>query len=67
MAWLKAFDSDVAKEYYILPLEKWEHKWVNKLDEPGIWNFVRSISFINKLSPEEKQVDPKIEGSDYRL
>jgi hypothetical protein len=56
MEWLKAFDSDVAKEYYILPLQEWEHKWVRKSDEPGIWNHIRSISFINKLSPEEKQV-----------
>jgi len=56
MEWLKAFDSDVAKEHYILPLQKWEHKWDRKSDEPGMWNFVRSVSFINKLSPEEKQV-----------
>ena len=56
MGWQKAFDSDIAKEYYTLPLQKWEHKWIRKLDEPGIWNMVRSISFINKLSPEEKQV-----------
>jgi hypothetical protein len=57
MDWLKAFDSDVAKELYILPLQMWEHKWTRKLDEAGIWNFIRSLSFINRLSPEEKQVN----------
>ena len=56
MEWLKAFDSDVVKELYILPLQKWEHKWVRKLDEPGMWDFIRSLSFINRLTPEEKLV-----------
>jgi hypothetical protein len=56
MEWLQAFDSDVARELYVLPLQHWEYQWTRKLDDKGLWNFVRSLSFINRLSPEEKQV-----------
>lgn len=56
MEWLQAFDSDVAKESYVLPLQHWEYKWTRKLDDKGLWNFVRSLSYINRLSPEEKLV-----------
>jgi len=56
MDWLKAFDSDVAKGYYIAPLDYWEYKWTRKIKDTDMWNFVRSLSYINRLSSEEKQV-----------
>ena len=58
MKWLEAFDSDVAKEFYVLPLQHWEYTWTRKLDDKGFWNFVSSLSYINRLSPKEKQVCP---------
>jgi hypothetical protein len=56
MEWLKAFDSDVAREFYVLPLQIWEHKWVRKIDEKSFWDFLRSLSYINSLSLDERQV-----------
>jgi hypothetical protein len=56
MEWLKAFDSPVAHEKYEVPLQAWEYQWTRWLNEEQIWNFLRSLSFINKLSPEQKQV-----------
>jgi hypothetical protein len=56
MSWIQAFDSDIAHQYYVLPLHSWEYKWVRKIEEKDIWNYVRSLSFINQLSPEEKEV-----------
>jgi len=58
LEWEKAFDTDVAKENYLLPLNYWEYKWVRKVADKGVWPLVRSLSFINKLSPEEKEVCP---------
>jgi hypothetical protein len=48
----------VAKENYVLPLNYWEYKWVRKVADNGVWPFLRSLSYINKLSPEEKEVRP---------
>jgi hypothetical protein len=31
---------------------------VRKVADKGVWPFVRSLSYINKLSPEEKEVRP---------
>ena len=56
--WEKAFDSDVARENYVLPLNFWEYKWVRKVADDKVWPLVRSLSYINKLSPEEKEVCP---------
>jgi hypothetical protein len=56
MDWVKAFDSELAKEYFAVPLRHWEHQWTRYLTEEGVWNHVRSTSFINRLSPEEKEV-----------
>ena len=56
MKWVEAFDTDVAREYYILPLEYWEYKWTMSLSRIQLWNFIRSLSYINKLSDEEKEV-----------
>jgi hypothetical protein len=56
MEWLTAFDSSVAHEKYEVPLQAWEYQWTRWLNEEQIWNYLRSVSFINKLSPEQKQV-----------
>jgi len=56
MNWLKAFDTDVAKEYFDVPLKSWEYKWTRSVTDEGLWNFLRSLSYINKLPPDEKQV-----------
>lgn len=53
---MKAFESDVAKDNYVLPLQQWNHTWTRKLNENGVWNFVRSLSYINRLSPDKKAV-----------
>jgi hypothetical protein len=56
MNWLKAFDTDIAKEYFYLPLKSWEYKWTRSITDEGLWNFLRSLSYINRLAPDEKQV-----------
>lgn len=66
MKWLSAFDSDVAKESYILPLHYWEYKWTRKLDDRRFWDFVRSLSYINRLSLKEKQVSMRQKGTNNR-
>jgi len=53
---LKAFDSDVAKQNYGLPLQRWEYRWTRKIDEKGVWNFIRSLSFIHGLPSEKKMI-----------
>lgn len=66
MKWLEAFDTNVAREYYILPLECWEYKWTMNLDRIQLWNFIRSLSYINKLSDEEKEVVRCVRLTDNR-
>ena len=56
MEWLKAFETDVAKEYYVLPLQHWVHKWTRYMSEEAVWNFIRTLSFVNRLPPERKEV-----------
>jgi hypothetical protein len=56
LEWKKAFDTSVALEKFVLPLQQWEHKWTRWVDEQQIWDFLRSLSFIHNLSPEKKQV-----------
>jgi hypothetical protein len=56
LEWLKAFVSPQANEHFHLPLRSWEHKWTRVLSEEEIWNFLRSLSFINRLRTDEKMV-----------
>jgi len=56
MGWMKAFDTPEAKEFFELPLQHWDYKWTRTITDEGIWNFIRSLSFINRLSPQEKEV-----------
>ena len=56
MGWLKTFDTDVAKEYYDVPLKSWEYKWSRSVTDEGFWNFLRSLSYINRLPLDEKHV-----------
>lgn len=58
MEWLKTFDTYVAKEYYDVPLKSWEYKWNRSVTDEGFWNFLRSLSYINRLPPDEKQACP---------
>lgn len=63
MEWLKAFETDVAKEYYVLPLQHWDYKWTRYLSEDAIWNFIRSLSFINRMPQDKKEVRfPRVQG-----
>jgi hypothetical protein len=52
---MKAFDTVEAKEFFELPLQHWDYKWTRYITEEGIWNFLRSISFINRLPADEKE------------
>jgi len=56
MEWMKAFETPEAEEFYELPLQNWDYPWTRWVTDEGIWNLVRSLSFINRLSAEEKQV-----------
>jgi hypothetical protein len=51
---------DVAKEFFDVPLKHWEYKWIRKLTDEGIWNFLRSISFIHNLPADEKAVRVRV-------
>ena len=53
---MKAFDSDLAKQDYVLPLQNWHYRWSRKIDEKGVWSFIRSLSYIHALPPEKKEI-----------
>jgi hypothetical protein len=39
-----------------LPLEQWDYRWTRKIDQNGVWNLIRSLSYINRLPPEKKEI-----------
>ena len=55
LGWLDAFETPEAKEFYELPLQHWDYKWTRYVTDEGVWNFFRSISFINRLPAEKKE------------